>query len=56
MFKKKEDTYAKRMWVMQIQKRDWDHSDGFYCGNEESENYGASTFYDDSCNEWEEKE
>lgn len=37
-------------------KRDWDHSDGFHCGNEESENYGASTFYDDSCNEWEEKE
>ena len=38
-------------------KRDWDHSEDFYCENEESEkNYGASTFYDDTCNEWEKKE
>ncbi len=34
-------------------KRDWDHSEDFYCENEESENYGASTFYDDTCSEWE---
>lgn len=28
----------------------------FCCGNEDSDNYGAPTFYDDSCEEWEEKE
>ena len=40
---------------------DWDGSGvrnqgGFYCGNEESENCGVPTFYDDTCEEWEEKE
>lgn len=29
---------------------------GFYCGNENSENCGVPTFYDDECEEWEEKE
>ena len=29
---------------------------GFYCGNERSENCGVPTFYDDTCDEWEEKE
>lgn len=28
---------------------------GFYCGNERSENCGVPTFYDDRCDEWEEK-
>lgn len=28
----------------------------FCCGNEDSEEYGVPTFYDDSCDEWEEKE
>ena len=28
----------------------------FYCGNEESSEYGVPTFYDDSCDDWEEKE
>ena len=28
----------------------------FVCGNEESDNYGVSTFYDDSCDCWEGKE
>ena len=32
-------------------------SDGEYCcGNDESENYGVPTLYDDSCEDWEEKE
>lgn len=29
---------------------------GWYCGNKNSENYGCHTFYDDSCEDWEEKE
>jgi len=28
----------------------------FYCGNEESDEYGTPTFYDDTCDSWEEKE
>lgn len=28
----------------------------FCCGNEISEEYGIPTFYDDSCDGWEEKE
>lgn len=28
----------------------------FYCGNAESENYGLPTAYDDSCEEYEQKE
>lgn len=28
----------------------------FCCRNEESENYGLPTLYDDTCDEWEEKE
>ena len=28
----------------------------FYCDNEESEYYGLPTTYDDSCEDWEEKE
>ena len=28
----------------------------FYCDNEESECYGLPTAYDDSCEDWEEKE
>jgi len=28
----------------------------FYCGNEDSDEYGVPTFYDDTCEEWEEKE
>lgn len=27
----------------------------FYCGNERSECFGCPTFYDDSCEDWEEK-
>lgn len=27
----------------------------FCCGNEESENYSVPTFYDDTCDDWEEK-
>ena len=28
----------------------------FCCGNEESDNYGVPTMYDDSCDDFEEKE
>lgn len=28
----------------------------FYCGNEDSEEYGVPTFYDDSCDDFEEKD
>lgn len=28
----------------------------FYCGNESGDNYAVPTFYDDTCDEWEEKE
>lgn len=28
----------------------------FYCGNEDSTEYGSPTFYDDSCEDFEEKE
>lgn len=28
----------------------------FCCGNEDSDMYGVPTFYDDTCDEWEEKE
>lgn len=28
----------------------------FYCGNKDSENYTVATFYDDSCDDWEEKD
>lgn len=28
----------------------------FCCGNEDSENYGIPTFYDDSCEDFEEKD
>ena len=32
-------------------------SDGEYgCGNDESEMYGVSTFYDDTCDDWEKRE
>ena len=30
--------------------------DTFSCGNEENDNYGIQTFYDDTCDGWEEKE
>lgn len=29
---------------------------GFYCGNEESMNCGCPTFYDDACDDYEEKD
>ena len=28
----------------------------FYCRNEDSANYGAPNLYDDSCEDWEEKD
>lgn len=28
----------------------------FCCGNEDSDNYGVPTMYDDTCEDWEEKE
>ena len=28
----------------------------FYCGNENSDNCGVPTFYDDTCDEWEERD
>ncbi len=28
----------------------------YYCGNEDSENNGTLTFYDDTCEDFEEKE
>ena len=28
----------------------------FCCGNEDSENYGVPTFYDDACDDFEEEE
>lgn len=28
----------------------------FCCGNEDSDNYAVPTFYDDTCDDWEEKE
>ena len=28
----------------------------FCCGNEDSDNYGVPTFYDDACDDFEEKE
>lgn len=28
----------------------------FCCGKEDSEEYGVPTFYDDTCDDWEEKE
>lgn len=28
----------------------------FYCGNENSAEYGSPTFADDTCDDWEEKE
>ena len=28
----------------------------FCCGNEDSENYGVTTFYDDVCDDFEEKD
>jgi hypothetical protein len=28
----------------------------YCCGNENSEEYGVLTFYDDTCDEWEERE
>ena len=28
----------------------------FCCGNEESDNFSVPTFYDDTCDDWEEKE
>lgn len=34
----------------------WEGKDTFSCGNEESDNYGVQTFYDDTCEEWGEKE
>lgn len=30
--------------------------DGYCCGNDESEAYGIPTAYDDTCDDWEEKE
>lgn len=32
------------------------HNISFYCGNENSTEYGSPTFYDDSCDDYEEKE
>jgi len=29
---------------------------GFYCTNEESENCGCPTFYDEGCEDWEAKD
>lgn len=42
-------------------KRDYSKPDKecyskFCCDNEESENYGVPTFYDDTCDDFEEKE
>jgi hypothetical protein len=42
-------------------KRDFSKPQGegyidFTCDNEESTEYGAPTFYDDVCDDWEEKE
>ena len=39
-------------------RRDWtnEQNPDFYCGNEESENYGYNTGYSDGCEDWEEKE
>ena len=31
-------------------------SKDFYCGNKDGDNHGASTAYDDSCRDWEEKD
>lgn len=28
----------------------------FCCGNEDGENYGVPTFFDDTCDDWEKKE
>ena len=28
---------------------------GYYCGCSESENYGAPTFWNDHCDEWEDR-
>ena len=32
------------------------HNAEFCCGNEDSDNYGVPTMYDDSCDDFEEKE
>ena len=39
-------------------KRDWTNKNNhdFYCGNEQSDNYGYNTAYLDSCDDFEEKE
>lgn len=35
---------------------DPDRKSEFCCGNEDSENYGVPTMYDDTCDDWEEKD
>lgn len=34
----------------------YSREDGFSCGNEDSTEYGSPTFYDDVCDDWEEKD
>lgn len=38
-------------------RRDWTNpkNPDFYCGNEESDNYGYNTAYSDGCEDWEER-
>ena len=38
--------------------RDWTNKNNpdYYCGNEDSENYGCATMYADGCEEGEEKQ
>ena len=38
-------------------QRDWTNpkNPDFYCGNEDSDNYGYNTMYSDGCEDWEEK-
>ena len=37
-------------------KRNWSQDGYFYCSNVDSDNYGYSTAYSDSCDDYEEKE
>ena len=30
-------------------------NESFYCGNTDSEYYGCESFYEDTCDEWEER-
>lgn len=35
---------------------DGQHHEEFCCGNENSDYYSVPTFYDDTCDDWEEKD